>query len=224
MRRLVEIAAFVPVVVAAAASLGGSERTDDGGIEEGDLFVYDPPQSEDPMEPAKGKDARGGWADHRGSVVAASWHPVVVDAGSSEPAVSALESMPFVRSKWPPPSADEFDAAPEVTLARNQVLQGDFGDSGSCTASAARGWLRIVCKMFEPSVSVLGGSTNGVLLETTSADATITLPLAPGDRRILQVSRVGQGYESGGLVTAGILSESWIGTDGPHVVFLQQLF
>jgi hypothetical protein len=217
MRLVTDLGAFLGVAVAAV--VGGPEPGVTVNVEEeGDIFVYDPPQSEDPMDRARG-GGRGDWRDNRGSVVATEVRePVVVDAGEEPAGAGTLESMPFARAKWPPPSAADFDSAPETTLARNDLMLGDFGDFGTCAARATRGWLRVVCKLFEPSLSVLGGSTNGVFLDATAADATMTMPLAPGDRRVLQISTVGQGYESGGLIAVGILSESWIGTEAPHVV------
>src|SRR5579883_1262993 len=137
------------------------------------------------------------------------------DAGAA--AIPDLESMPFARPRWPPPTPAEFEAAPVVLLARVDLAAGDFGDSSGCSARTTRGWLRVDCKLFEPSVQVLGGSADGVLFETTEHDAVVTMALSPGDRRVLQLSSVGQGYEGGGLIVAGILSESWVGTEGPHV-------
>jgi hypothetical protein len=68
-------------------------------------------------------------------------------------------------------------------------------------------------------VEVLGASAPGVVLDVTASSFVITMPLAPGDRRVLQIARVGEGYGAApaGLIPVGIVSESWIETAGPRV-------
>ncbi|HEY8087548.1 MAG TPA: hypothetical protein VIF09_06885 [Polyangiaceae bacterium] len=135
------------------------------------------------------------------------------------PDAPALESLPIARPDSPPPGDREFETAREVSLAGNKLAAANIEDTNDrCTARERRGWLRVVCPAFGPSVSVLGGSVAGVAVKLETNQATITMPLARGDVRVLQLARIGSAYWDGkGLVAVGILSESWVGTVGPHV-------
>jgi hypothetical protein len=135
----------------------------------------------------------------------------------------ALESLRITPAKEPPPTDAEFATARRVSLAYNALALGYNGDDDPhCDARELRGWLRLTCPRSDASVSVLGGSTTGIRVDFAIQEVTITLPLAPGDRRVLQLAHLGRGYddELEGLVAGGILSEIWLGTRGPHVAML----
>jgi hypothetical protein len=137
-----------------------------------------------------------------------------------------LDSLDVGRVAYPVPSDDDFVAhGEEVTLARNSTVGDDFGSARStCELLVLRGWLRISCGSFLPSVSVLGGSTDGLYLATDEGTATITMALVPGDRRVLQLARGGGGYGESGLNRAAVISETWVGTTAPHVVISEPTF
>ena len=87
----------------------------------------------------------------------------------------------------------------------------------SCSYYELRGWLQIVCSTDHDSVFLLGGSADGVALDA-SEGVVIVLPLARGDTRVFQIATAAEGYEGPvGLVQSFVLSESWVGTTGPHV-------
>jgi hypothetical protein len=142
-------------------------------------------------------------------------------AAPAAPDAPSLEDLDVGRVRWPMPRDEDFETARQVTLAHLQLNEG--GDSSgdeapSCVARELSGWLRLTCRRQKPSVSVLGGSTNGVTITAGEQQLTVTMPLAPGDSRVFQLARLGSAYWEGeGLIADGILSETWVGTSGPHV-------
>jgi hypothetical protein len=150
--------------------------------------------------------------------------PRVIDHIEAE-GPATLDTLDVGPVKWPVPGADAFDTeGREVTPAESTISSSDFEDSGKCRFVELRGWLRITCGLMLPSVAVLGGSTDGLYLDATFSDVTITMPLAPGDRRALLIQRGGRGYGEIGLTPAAVLSETWVGTQGPHVVMSAPFF
>ena len=153
----------------------------------------------------------------------ASVYPAMPSSPPAEVAeaadVPALESLDVGRVRWPMPRDQDFETAREVGLAHQELNDGDSSNEPpSCVARELRGWLRLTCTRPRPSVSVLGGSTNGLVIAADEQQLTVTMPLAPGDCRVLQLARIGSAYwEGDGLIADGVLSETWIGTTGPHV-------
>jgi hypothetical protein len=209
MARLAPLASFVALGAVIAWSLQVrpapvSATTDDEGAEEevdlpGFHLDFPQPRSSMPMYRSTPTDPAAG--------------PALT------PDAPALDSLHLVRPESPPPGDREFETAREVSLAGNTLAAANIEDSNDrCIARERRGWLRVVCPAFGPSVSVLGGSAAGVAVKLETNQATVTMPLAPGDVRVLQLARIGSAYWDGeGLVAVGVLSESWVGTAGPHV-------
>ena len=144
--------------------------------------------------------------------------PAEPESPEPGPDNSALESM-VEHARWPRPRDEDLASAPGVTLAYNEAPSDDSGEAQArCAARALRGWLRVTCERFEASVSLLGGSAEGLVIDADMSTVTITLPLVPGDRRVLQIARLGFEYgQTTGLHADSILSEIRIGTEGPHV-------
>ena len=66
----------------------------------------------------------------------------------------------------------------------------------------------------------LPASAAWVTITGDEQSVEVTMPLAPGDRRIFQLAHVGSGYaEPAGLVVDGVLQEIWVGNEGPHVTY-----
>ena len=130
-----------------------------------------------------------------------------------------LDTVGVGRVVYPVPSAADFtEHADIVTIARNSVSGGDFSDAQPCALELLRGWLRVTCATYLPSVSLLGGSNDGLYLAADEGTATIIMALVPGDRRVLQIARGGGSYGSSELTGGAVLSETWVGTTAPHVV------
>jgi hypothetical protein len=122
---------------------------------------------------------------------------------------------------YPPPTDDEWNEAIHVWL--------EASEGSRCSAGTLHGWLRIWCPVERPGVglSVIGGTREGLYLDTGKDWSTITAPLRRGDRRVVQItesrpwtwwdSTVGRGGQYGPpqVVAHYIASIAWIDTKGP---------
>jgi hypothetical protein len=156
---------------------------------------------------------------------AASWARDNAREQAPAPQGPRLESVDVGNVLYPVPSPDDFDTfGLAVTVAHDSATGDDFSGDAACTLFLLHGWLRVTCAMFAPSISVLGGSLDGLYLAADEGMATITMALIPGDRRVLQLARGGGGYGSSELTRGAVLSETWVGTTGPHVVITSPVF
>jgi hypothetical protein len=124
-----------------------------------------------------------------------------------------LEAAPPVRPRWPPPDDDQFESG-------TQWQRVEPSSAEDCELRELRGWLRVRCTLERPSVELLGGSSDGLFLRVEGSPvaltATATMPLLPGDRRVLQFNAVSSAY-GGSTPLVTVFSECWVGTAGPHL-------
>jgi hypothetical protein len=140
------------------------------------------------------------------------------------PLAPLLDSLDVGRVVYPVPSAEAFvHDGLEVRVAHDSVAGINFSSS-YCGLVVLRGWLRVTCSMYLPSVLLLGGSTDGLSIETDQGSATITMPLVPGDRRVLQLAHGAGDYGASELTRGAVLSETWVGTNAPHVVVTEPVW
>jgi hypothetical protein len=134
-----------------------------------------------------------------------------LDTAPARPQGPPLESLDVARAQGPRPTAAEFEGDGRPVLPATDA--GNF-----CNYRELRGWLRVTCSTGHAGVFLLGGSSEGVALDATD-DVAIVMPLARGDARIFQIAVAWQDYGgSAGLSGRFVLSETWVGTTGPHVV------
>jgi hypothetical protein len=129
-----------------------------------------------------------------------------------------LETSPPPAGETPPPSLAEWQEAEPVALARPLPDR--------CGARLRREWLRIRCRAPVPMSAALLSGTAGVsffMIASVTEDARaveMVMPLRRGDRRIVQLTEAGAGYEGPiGQEALLIVSERWLDGDaGPIVV------
>src|SRR5262249_18386982 len=139
--------------------------------------------------------------------------PEVADADSTSTAWDEPDAAPAARKasfpKRPPlspeiaqipaPKAEELNAGPTVSPAREM--------SDQWIARALRGWLAIECRYKGASISLVGGSRNGVVFDNDGEVVRVRMPLAPGDRRVFQIASVKSDYGTESLGLDAIISE-----------------
>ncbi|HEY1691339.1 MAG TPA: hypothetical protein VGG39_04215 [Polyangiaceae bacterium] len=195
-------ASFVPLVAAIAFALAAPDPT-----RPVDFPLLDP--------------GYGGRADDP-----RPWRLVASDAVASEaplplgeperPSGVDLEAHPPVRPRWPPPADATFDDD------ASDAQRVEPASSSECELRELRGWLRVRCVMLNASLQLLGGSAEGLYLHADGGDfattVSATMPLLPGDRRVLQLDAVSPEY-GGTTPIMATFSECWVGTPGPHLAF-----
>ena len=140
-------------------------------------------------------------------------------SASSAPApASASNAIP--RERGPVPSAAAWRDAVPFSLARTRP------GADHCTAERLGAWLRIRCPGPTFAVTLAAGAADGVSFwigpEAEGAWAQLQLPIAPGDRRVIQLFRPGKDA-SGGVVPEASLTvqEHWLpGAPAPTIVAL----
>jgi hypothetical protein len=135
------------------------------------------------------------------------------DPSRSVPDGVDLDSEPPVRPRWPPPPDAEFDD--DASGAQSVAPASD-----ACKLRELRGWLRVQCTIPRASLQLLGGSAEGLYMHAEGGEfATVvsaTMPLLPGDRRVLQLDGFSPEY-GGQFPMLSVFSECWVGTRGPHL-------
>jgi len=139
-------------------------------------------------------------------------------AGSTSTAPSASNAIPLERG--PVPSAAAWRDAVAFPLSRTRL-----GDA-HCTGERLGAWLRLRCPGPTFAVTLAAGAADGVSFwigpAAEGAWAQLQLPLAPGDRRVIQLFRPGNDA-SGGVVPEASLTvqEHWLpGAPTPTIVAL----
>ena len=155
--------------------------------------------------------------------VLAAMHFAVAHAESgpvaSAPAsASASSAIPLERG--PVPSAAAWREAVPFALSRTRP-----GDA-HCNGERLGAWVRIRCPGPTFAVTLAAGAADGVSfwigLEAEGSWAQLQLPLAPGDRRVIQLFRPAKDA-SGGVVPEASLTvqEHWLpGAPAPTIVAL----
>jgi len=138
--------------------------------------------------------------------------------GSASGLPSASNAIP--RERGPVPSAAAWREAAPYPLSRTRT-----GDA-HCTGERLGAWLRIRCPGPTFGVTLAAGAADGVSFwigpEAEGSWAQLQLPLAPGDRRVIQLFRPGKDA-SGGVVPEASLTvqEHWLpGASAPTIVAL----
>ena len=143
---------------------------------------------------------------------------------ASDPASSASappsSSNAIPRERGPVPSAAAWRDAVPFSLSRTRP------GGAHCTGERLGAWLRVRCPGPTFAVTLSAGAADGVSFwigpEAEGAWAQLQLPLAPGDRRIIQLFRPGKDA-SGGVVPEASLTvqECWLpGAPAPTIVAL----
>jgi hypothetical protein len=151
---------------------------------------------------------------------------------SDEAGPPPFDAQPFPADESAAPTPDEWKTAPVVALTASSPRA-----SVECRAYRVREWLKIHCDRGQAfdggstyaGVRLLAGRPDGVSVWVSPFDqraprrggCELIMPVRPGDRRVLQIYDLDQGYYEGPGYPrrAFVVDEVWMeGDKGPTVI------
>jgi hypothetical protein len=134
-----------------------------------------------------------------------------------------FDEQPFGDAKTAAPTPEEWKAQKPVGLTDPWARD--------CNVYRVREWIKITCAtLMTSSIALLGGAREGVSLfippvpkdHSFSTGGEVIFPVRRGDRRMIEWSTFGEGYEGPmGLELAFVISESWVADEPAPVIIVR---